>query len=136
MPTIIFFHAPLKGTLKSQNRSAEADNFIAQPYAKIHKMMIENPQVFLWVSGHTHIAPTNVKFSHKVNVYENQVTNIHNCDMDGGSYLSESDYATKKHDSLWTNSLFLYPKKVTVKTYDHQKSQWLENLKREIYPNQ
>lgn len=132
VPTIIFFHAPLKGTLMNKNKYAEDENFIAQPHRKIRKIILENPQIFLWVSGHTHIAPTNAKFNHKVNIYENRVTNIHNCDMDGQSYLSDSDYETSKHDSIWTNSLFLYPKKVMVKTYDYQKGQWVEDLQREI----
>jgi Icc protein len=135
VPTIIFFHSPLKGTLKSRNKSAEDNNFVAQPYDKIRKIILENSQIFLWVSGHTHIAPTNVKFSHKVNIYENRVTNIHNCDMDGNSYLSDSDYETTKHDHIWTNSLFLYQEMVLVKTYDHQKGIWLEDLIREITPN-
>ena len=63
-PTLIFFHAPLKGTLMSKNRSAEGDNYIAQPHRKIHKIIKENGQIFLWLSGHTHIAPTNIKFNH------------------------------------------------------------------------
>jgi len=135
VPTIIFFHAPLKGTLMSKNKYAEDDNFIAQPHRKIHKIINGNPQIFLWVSGHTHISPTNVKFSHPVNVYENRVTNIHNCDMDGRSYLSDTDFETTKHSNIWTNSLYLYEQKVVIKTYDYKKSQWLENLTREIKPN-
>jgi hypothetical protein len=135
VPTIIFFHAPLKGTIMSNNKDPEGDNFVAQPIRKIGKIIKENPQIFLWVSGHTHIAPTNAKFNHKVNVYENRVTNIHNCDMDGRSYLSDTDYEGKGHSNIWTNSLYLYQEKVVVKTYDHNKGHWLEDLKREIRPN-
>ena len=132
IPTIIFFHSPLKGTLMGSNEPVGDDNFIAQPHRKIHKIISENPQIFLWVSGHTHIAPTNANFNHKVNIYENRVTNIHNCDMDGRSFLSETDTKGKGHTSIWTNSLFLYPDQVAIKTYDHKKDNWLENLNREI----
>ena len=136
VPTMIFFHAPLKGTLMSKNNHTETDNFIAQPYRKIRKLILENPQIFLWVSGHTHVAPTNAKFHDKVNVYEKRVTNIHNCDMDGRSYLADTDYETRRHDQIWTNSLYLYQEKIMIKTYDHKKGQWLENLTREVLPNQ
>jgi Icc protein len=132
IPTIIFFHSPLKGTLTGNNEVVGDDNFIAQPHRKVHKIISENPQIFLWVSGHTHIAPTNANFNHKVNIYENRVTNIHNCDMDGRSFLSETDTKGKGHTSIWTNSLFLYPEQVLIKTYDHKKDNWLENLGREI----
>ncbi len=133
-PTIIFCHAPLKGTLMTRNRSAEDENFIAQPHERLRKIIRENPQIFLWVSGHVHVAPTNPKYRDPVNVYENQVTNIHNCDMDGRSYLSDVDEGTTKHDNVWTNSLFLYPDRVIVKTYDHGKGEWINSLQREIVP--
>lgn len=131
-PTLIFFHAPLKGTLMSKNRSAEDDNFVAQPHRKIRQIIKENDQIFLWFSGHMHIAPTNIKFNHKVNLYENQVRNIHHCDMDGRSYLSDEDYETKRHDHLWTNSLYLFKEKVVIKTYDHKTGSWINDLTREI----
>jgi predicted MPP superfamily phosphohydrolase len=131
-PTLIFFHAPLKGTLMSKNRSAEDNNFIAQPHRKIRKIVKENDQIFLWFSGHTHTAPTNIKFNHEVNLYENQVRNIHHCDMDGRSYLSDDDYETTRHDHLWTNSLYLFKEKVVIKTYDHKTGRWINELTREI----
>jgi Icc protein len=131
-PTILFFHAPLKGTLMSKNRGNERDDFIAQPYARIQRILLDHPQVFLWASGHMHIAPTNAKFIHPVNGFENQVTNVHNCDMDGRSYLADADPETTKHDNIWTNSLYLFPDKVVVKTYDHSKEQWMEMLERKI----
>jgi 3',5'-cyclic-AMP phosphodiesterase len=133
-PTIIFCHTPLKGTLMSRNRSAENEHFIAQPHEEIRKIILQNPQIFLWVSGHTHIAPTNPRFSDPVNVFERQVTNIHNCDMDGRSYLSDADEGTATHNEIWTNSLFLYPDRVAVKTYDHGKREWITRLQREIRP--
>jgi hypothetical protein len=134
-PTIVFFHAPLKGTLQSANEASERPSFIAQPEDKIRELILKNPQVFMWVSGHVHLAATNTKFADKVNVYEGQVTDIHNGDMDGRSYLKATDAKVTEHDDIWTNSLFLYPDKVVVKTYDHRRSEWLEALTRTILPN-
>ena len=133
VPTIIFFHAPLRGTLMSENQSAEREDFVAQPEMKIRKIIKANPQIFLWVSGHTHIAPTNSKYHHPVNVYERQVMNIHNCDLNGQSYLLEGDANTTKHEEAWTNSLFLHEDKVIVRTYDHRQGGWMEKLNREIF---
>jgi hypothetical protein len=133
MPTIIFFHAPLKGTIQSENESPEKGDFVAQPEIEIYRIIKSHPQIFLWVSGHTHIAPTNVKFNHPINLYENRVTNIHNCDMNGQSYMSDKESKTQKHENVWTNSLFLHPEKVVVKTYDHKKGEWIDGLTREIF---
>ncbi|RPJ38209.1 MAG: hypothetical protein EHM27_11520 [Deltaproteobacteria bacterium] len=133
VPTIIFFHAPLRGTLMSENQSAEREDFVAQPETKLRKIIKANPQIFLWVSGHTHIAPTNSKYHHPVNVFEKQVVNIHNCDLNGQSYLLEGDANTTKHEEAWTNSLFLHEGKVIVRTYDHRQGGWMEKLNREIF---
>ena len=70
---------------------------------------------------HAHLAPTNATFSHPINLYDRRVTNIHNPGMNGSSYLSEKDKKGTKHENIWTNSLFLYPDKVVVKTFDHEK---------------
>ena len=118
-PTIIIFHGPLKDTLKDYRRWINTPGFIAQPYEDIHDILKQNPQVFLWVSGHTHTPPTEESFASPVNTYEGQVTNIHNKDMNRGD--------------IWTNSLFLYPDKVVVKTWDHQVNAWLPNLERTIF---
>jgi predicted phosphodiesterase len=119
-PTIIIFHGPLKGTLKDYRRWINTPGFIAQPYEDIHGILKQNPQVFMWVSGHTHTPPTEESFASPVNTYEGQVTNIHNKDMNRGD--------------IWTNSLFLYPDKVVVKTWDHQVNDWLQHLERTIVP--
>jgi Icc protein len=132
IPTIIFFHAPLKGTIMGEHKWLVNDKNIAQPEKKMRKIILDNPQIFIWVSGHWHLAPTNASFNHKVNVYEDRVLNIHNCDMDGRSWLSENDHQAKAHDNIWTNSLYLFPDKVVVKTYDHKNDCWLKDLEREI----
>ncbi|NPU83419.1 MAG: hypothetical protein HPY65_02935 [Syntrophaceae bacterium] len=120
LPTIVFFHAPLRGTLPDYNFRVNTPNYIAQPADRIHDVLMENPQVFLWVSGHTHTVPTHEGFASAVNVYERRVTNIHNPDMNRAG--------------IWTNSLYLFPDRVVVRTYDHGKGAWLPELERIIRP--
>jgi 3',5'-cyclic-AMP phosphodiesterase len=135
VPTIIFFHGPLEGTIGGENLvDNDPANYMAQPHREIRKVLSENPQVFLWVSGHAHLAPTNASFNHPINLYDRRVTNIHNPGMNGSSYLSEKDKKGTKHENIWTNSLFLYPDKVVVKTFDHEKAEWMEALTREVRP--
>jgi predicted MPP superfamily phosphohydrolase len=117
-PTIIVFHGPLKDTLKNYRRWINTPGFIAQPHEIIYDLLKQNTQVFLWVSGHTHTSPLEESFASPVNVYDGRITNIHNKDMNRGD--------------IWTNSLFLYPDKVIVKTWDHQISGWLPLLERVI----
>jgi predicted MPP superfamily phosphohydrolase len=117
-PTIVFFHGPLKDTLKNYRRWINTPGFIAQPYEEIHELLKQNPQVFLWVSGHTHTSPLEESFASPINVYDDRITNIHNKDMNRGD--------------IWTNSIFLYQDKVVVKTWDHQVNDWLPLLERVI----
>jgi len=118
MPTIIFFHGPLKGTQRNFKRYVNQPQAIAQPEEAIHTLITQNPQVFLWVSGHTHTPPTEESYASPLNIYAGQVTNIHNPDM--------------KHETIWTNSLYLYPDRVEIRTFDHQKNNWLPRLDRTI----
>jgi len=117
-PTIIIFHGPLKGTLRDYKRFVNTPNYIAQPTETIHEILMNNPQVFLWVSGHTHTPPLEESYASPVNVYAGQVTNIHNKDMNSGT--------------IWTNSLYLYPDRVVVKTFNHQEEIWLPAFDRTI----
>jgi DNA repair exonuclease SbcCD nuclease subunit len=117
-PTIIIFHGPLRGTLRDYKRFVNTPNFVAQPTEIIHEVLKSNPQVFLWISGHTHTPPLEESYASPVNVYAGQVTNIHNKDMNRGT--------------IWTNSLFLYPDRVEVKTFNHQEKRWLPELNRTI----
>jgi 3',5'-cyclic-AMP phosphodiesterase len=119
-PTMIFFHAPLKGTLRDYGSNINSPDFIAQPSGEIHEILMGNPQVFLWISGHTHTSPREESFASTINVYANRVTNLHNTDMN--------------RETIWTNSLFLYPDKVIVRTYDHKKGVWLKDLERTLRP--
>jgi len=67
-----------------------------------------------------HTPPTNENYASEINLYEKQVTNIHNCDMNRAT--------------IWTNSLYLYPDKVSVRTFNHKTGAWVEKLDRTIIP--
>ena len=133
-PTLIFFHAPLQGTYASQRilKSKSPDSYNAEPADRIRKIVLQNPQVFMWVAGHLHIAPSNKDFSSGLNLYENQLTVIHNPDMNGSSLFSDTDMKSTKHDGIWTNSLFLHSDRVVVRTYDHKNGVWMNDLERVI----
>lgn len=117
MPTIVFFHAPLDNTLESYKHWVNTPNFIAQPKEKIKTLLQSNPQLFIWVSGHTHTPATEPSFASAINQY-GHVINIHNSDMN--------------RKVIWTNSLFLEENHVTIKTYDHSQKEWLNALERRI----
>ena len=120
VPTAIFFHAPLKGTLLDYNERTNTDGFVAQPQAELRELLLKNPQVFFWVAGHMHVSATNESFRSDVNLYEQQVTTIHATDMN--------------RERIWTNSLFFYPDRVVVKTFDHKAGAWMEKLERTVQP--
>lgn len=118
LPTIVFFHAPLANTLLSYNEEVNTKNFIAQPEEEIRTILKENPQVLVWVSGHTHTPATNLSFHNPVNLYEGHVLNIHCPDLDRGQ--------------VWTNSLFLYPDKIRIRTFSHNRHEWAAGLDRVV----
>ena len=118
--------------MKKSLKSKSPDSYNAEPVEKIRQILLQNPQVFMWVAGHLHIAPTNRDFKSEINLYEKQVVVLHNTDMNGDSILADADLKSTKHDAIWTNSLFLYPDRVVVKTYDHKQGVWLTNLERVI----
>ena len=118
LPTIILFHAPLDHTLESYNKSINTPDFIAQPETTIQYLIKTNPQIKLWVSGHTHTPATNPSYAAAVNRYEARVENIHTPDMD--------------RETIWTNSLYLYPDKIQIRTYNHHTQNWEEALDRII----
>lgn len=134
MPTIIFFHAPLQGTIaKGGNYVATRPDFYAQPAQTIREILASNPQVIAWVSGHTHTAPTNKNFyDPSITYYDGRVLNVHTPDTNGSSFLSETDYDTSEHNELWINSLYLYPYKVVIRTYDAIRQRWHDEVDREI----
>lgn len=119
-PTIIFFHGPLGGTLRDYRHWVNKPAAIAQPWEELHEILTDNRQVFLWVSGHTHTPPSEESYASPINLYDGRITNIHNTDMNKGQ--------------IWTNSLYLHPDKVMVKTYFHQDKAWLPQFDRVILP--
>jgi Icc protein len=74
--------------------------------------------VFLWVSGHTHTSPEEESYASPINVYAKRITNIHNTDMNRAA--------------IWTNSLYLYPDRVVIKTYNHKEGVWVPQLQRDV----
>lgn len=118
LATIIFFHAPLANTLSHYNKNANTPNFIAQPEQAIDEIIRDNPQIVLWASGHTHTPATNPDYASSLNLYDGRVVNVHNPDMN--------------REAVWTNSLFLYPDKIVIKTFNHKENAWMNNLERTI----
>jgi hypothetical protein len=116
-PTIVFFHAPLAGTLLVAGKPA-GGRFAAQPSGAIGEILSRNPQVFLWVSGHTHTPPASPNFDSPLNLYEGRIVDIHCTDLD------------RLH--IYTNSLWLYPDRVVVRTYDHGAHEWMPELDRVV----
>lgn len=117
-PTIVFFHGPLNKTLRNYRHWINTPGFVAQPVEEIDKILKDNRQVFMWVSGHTHTPPSEESYASAINLYDGHVTNIHNKDMN--------------RSLIWTNSLYLYEDKVVVKTYSHEENGWMPNLERTI----
>jgi Icc protein len=37
-------------------------------------------------------------------------------------------------ETIWTNSIFLYPDKIVVKTYDHKRGAWLPDFDHTVLP--
>lgn len=121
-PTIVFMHAPLQGTLMTYDfEDINLPKKVAQPMLEIEEILHQNPQVFMWVSGHTHTPFNNPSYNHPINVYQKQVTNVHNSAWEEEPYCS--------------NSLYLYPDKVVIRTYNHTTGKWIENLDRVVRPN-
>ena len=136
-PTIIFAHAPLFGTLEDYNSLVNEPSFIALPEIvpealrnghkieepkpgtiEFRSLLKNNPQVFMWISGHTHTAATNKSFASGVNLYDGRVHDVQNPTLNG--------------EIIWTNSIYLYPDKVVVRTYRHSDNQWLTEFDREF----
>jgi 3',5'-cyclic-AMP phosphodiesterase len=136
LPTIVFFHAPLAGTYASRSitQRKNPDSFNAEPAERIREILRGNPQVFMWVAGHLHIAPSNRDFNSAINRYDGRVWVIHTPDMNGSSLFGVNDAKSTAHATVWTHSLFLYPDRVVVKTYDHARGVWLDAVERVVAP--
>lgn len=107
------------GTLLNYNNSVNKKSTVAQPVNELHDLLMSNPQVRLWISGHTHTPATNDSFAApEINMYGSRIMNIHNSDMD------------RKH--IWTNSLYIYGDHIDIRTFDHRSQDWIENYDRQI----
>lgn len=116
-PMLFFCHAPLMGTLRTYGKKINTPSTTAQPADKLFDILGKCPKGSLWISGHTHTPVTNDSFADdSVNRFNANLVNIHNPTID------------KRH--MCTNSLYLYPDRITVRTYDHTKGIWLDNLER------
>jgi Icc protein len=117
-PTLIFCHTPLEGTILPDNSENEARNFTS-PAKDIHDILVENPQVLVWSSGHTHTPPTDASFDNPINkVAGTNTLNVYNPAWEG--------------NEVWTNSFYLYPDRIVIRTYSHKDHKWLTQFDRTI----
>jgi predicted MPP superfamily phosphohydrolase len=106
LPTIVFFHAPLQGTLESY----DVPKFVAKPDDIIEHFLAANPQVFLWVSGHVHLSVRSASYPGGDKLFLGRVRSVSCPDMN--------------RRTIWTTSLYLYPDRVEVRTWNHRWGFW------------
>ncbi|MBF0547932.1 MAG: metallophosphoesterase [Candidatus Riflebacteria bacterium] len=128
-PAIVFFHSPVFDE-KFLKMAPFLENYTAQPYSRVTKIVRENPQINLWVSGHIHLAPTNPFFFHDSTFFEGRRLNLFNCDISGMSIFVGAGPSLENHGKFWTQSLFLYPDKAISRFFYHGTEQWIENWTR------
>lgn len=117
-PTLIFFEAPLFDTIIPRNAEEGDPAHYAQPGGTLDLIMLTNPQIRLWVSGHTALTPRDSEFASDHNVYHGKVLDLYNSSWNG--------------KEKWTNRISLYKNRILIETYDHQKGEWLKDLTRQI----
>lgn len=118
LPAIVFFHAPLAGTLAPYNSKVNEFDYIAQPADRIAELTARHTNLLLWVSGHTHTSPKEPSFASPLNLYQGRITNIHATDLN--------------RSRIWTRSLFLYPDRVAIKTWDHASNNFVPELEQTV----
>lgn len=116
--TLIFFEAPLFDTIIPRNAEEGDPSHYAQPGGALDLLILTNPQIRLWVSGHTALTPKDGEFVSGHNMYHGKVLDLYN-----------SSWAGKEK---WTNRISLYKDRIIIETYDHQKGEWLKDLTRQI----
>lgn len=124
--TVVFCHAPLwsKEVLAF---FPQAINYIVQPADEFNRIVRDNPQIRLWVSGHVHFGMVKELVKHPFNIYEQQVLNILNCDMDGFSVIDRS-IRPQFHKNIWTRSLFLNAEGFRCTVFNHDSGEELPEL--------
>ncbi len=110
VPTLVFFHAPLQGTLEQY----DIPDFVAKPDDVIEQILDVNRQVFLWVSGHVHLSARSASYPGGDRLFAGRVRGVSVPDMN--------------RSTMWTTSLYLFPDRVEVKTWNHRWGFW-ENHK-------
>jgi len=114
VPTIVFCHAPLAGSYVKP-RKLGFYNSNAQPHAKISAILKNNPQVFLWVSGHLHISPSSPEYHNKANKV-GKVTVIHTPAI--------------TPNSSWMRVLDLSPARARVRTFNAKTGKYVKKFER------
>jgi len=115
LKTIVFFHAPLSGTLLDTDKSASKENSFAQPDNLLSGLLLENPQVAIWVSGHTHTRFDSPSFDNKVNLWKGKILDLQN------------DTVDRTH-AYHSRSIYLYKDHAQIRTWDHSKEEWVTKL--------
>ena len=117
-PTLIFCHAPLSGTLLPGDKQDTPWNY-TQPAQPLWQLLVQNPQVVLWVSGHTHNSPKGKNGSNALHWIPGTSTwNVYCPTWDG--------------KQAWTRALRLYPNRIVIRTYDHKKKVWIGKMEKVI----
>jgi predicted MPP superfamily phosphohydrolase len=116
-PMFFFCHAPLMGTLRQYRDKINTPKTTAQPSELLAEVLADVPPGSLWISGHTHTPPTNDSYADdSVNRVHKNLVNIHNPTIDT--------------PDIYTNSLFIYKDRTVVRTYDHNKGEWIAGFDR------
>lgn len=120
-PTIIFCHAPLAGTAlpDAAGASRPGERDVAQPAQALADILRHQPQVRLWVSGHTHTRPGDPDFMNPVNYFDGRILNVYNGDWDD-------------NEAIYTNSLYLFADRIVIRTYSHKDHCWLPQFDRVV----
>jgi len=116
VPTIVFFHAPLQGTLERY----DFPDFIAKPDDVIGEILEANPQVFLWVSGHVHLSARSASYPGGDRLYAGRVRSVSVPDLNRWT--------------IWTTSLYLHPDRVEVRTWNHRWGFWERHMDLTVLP--
>ena len=117
-PTIIFCHTPLQGTIVPSDPENSVRSF-TYPADEMQAILAKNPQVLIWASGHTHTEPSNPSFDNAVNKLAGTNTlNVYSPAWEGSE--------------VWTNSYYLYPDKIVIRTYSHKDHHWMTQFDRTI----
>lgn len=117
IPTIVFCHAPLDGTLIFK-KAKEGSSAYIEPKNEIAQLLEKNTQVFMWVSGHTHTNPKDPSFAADYNLYQGHVMDIHTPTMD--------------ELTVWSNNLYIYKDRVEVRSFNHKTGNFESKYDRKI----